>query len=298
MVEMVTKLAKYTLGTLVILLIAATSAYLWISSQVDGRLNKKFAFPPLNIAEKVKVADVKIGERTATVRIECLNCHGKDFGGKRFLDNPAMGKYYGGNLTPTELAKKSDEEIAQAIYYGVNKDGKPLVFMPSMEYNNLSVDDIAAVVAYLRTIPPVSRPNEPIQIGPVAKTLSALGKMPILISAEHIDKNRKPTQKPAETASVEFGKYLIEAGCAGCHAADMRGGPIPGGDPSWPPASNMRKSGIGNWKEDDFVKSMRTGVGPAGAKWREPMMGLLDYTKSLDDTELKAMWMYLQTLEG
>jgi mono/diheme cytochrome c family protein len=130
----------------------------------------------------------------------------------------------------------------------------------------------------------------------LAKFLAVAGKMPVLISAEVINPAARPVVKPAEENSPAFGKYLVEASCIGCHGPELSGGPIEGGDPSWPPAANLRQSGLGDWKEDDFIKAMKTGQTPKGKTLRAPMLGMVEYGKQLNDTELKAMWGYISTL--
>ena len=68
------------------------------------------------------------------------------------------GIVYGGNITPHEvtgIGSWSDEDIARAVREGVRIDGRRLVLMPWEDYELTSDDDIAAIVAYLRSIPAV-----------------------------------------------------------------------------------------------------------------------------------------------
>jgi mono/diheme cytochrome c family protein len=91
-----------------------------------------------------------------------------DIDSATFLDN---GNHIGcistRNLTPdaTGLAGKTDEQIKNAFRNGVRTDGKKLApLMPFWIFHNMSDADADAVVAYLRSIPPVAhtvKPNEP-----------------------------------------------------------------------------------------------------------------------------------------
>ena len=68
------------------------------------------------------------------------------------------GVSYARNLTPdsTGLASWTDEEIIRAIQNGVKKDGSPIMPpMPWPDFAHLTNSDVHAIVAYLRTIPPV-----------------------------------------------------------------------------------------------------------------------------------------------
>jgi hypothetical protein len=66
---------------------------------------------------------------------------------------------YPSNLTPdpeTGLGRWSDDEIARAIRHGQRPDGRTLVpVMPWPSYAQLTDEDTAAIVAFLRSLPPV-----------------------------------------------------------------------------------------------------------------------------------------------
>lgn len=72
---------------------------------------------------------------------------------------PGLGVFNGRNITPdkeTGIGGWTDEQIAAAITTGRRPDGRQLA--PIMNYQafvNMTKDDVKAVVAYLRSIPPV-----------------------------------------------------------------------------------------------------------------------------------------------
>ncbi len=76
------------------------------------------------------------------------------------FDIPGLGTFYGPNLTPdkeTGLGKWTDAQVMAAIQTGVRPDGR--VLAPIMPWRSLAVltdQDAAAVVAYLRSLPPVA----------------------------------------------------------------------------------------------------------------------------------------------
>jgi mono/diheme cytochrome c family protein len=73
---------------------------------------------------------------------------------------PGLGVVYPPNLTPdkeTGLGKWSDAEIITAFTTGVRPDGRQLApIMPWMSYGHISAADAEALVAYLRSLPPVT----------------------------------------------------------------------------------------------------------------------------------------------
>jgi mono/diheme cytochrome c family protein len=81
---------------------------------------------------------------------------GSDIG----FELPGLGVFYPPNLTPdkeTGLGTWSDAEIITAFTTGVRPDGRQLApMMPWMSYAHINADDAAALVAYLRSLKPVS----------------------------------------------------------------------------------------------------------------------------------------------
>jgi mono/diheme cytochrome c family protein len=210
------------------------------------------------------------------------------------MNNGAMGNITGANITPFQLKDWSDEEIARAIRYGIHKSGRSLKFMPSFDYQGLSKGDIAALVAYLRSVPEVSTASAQNSFGPIAKMMGLLGKMPVVFPAENIDLKKGFAEKPEEAPTKEFGKYLAQA-CSGCHGQEFNGGPIPGGDPSWPPAANIRLGSNALWNEEVFTQMIKSGISPSTKNpIRAPMP--VNLLKQMNELEIKALWIYFSGL--
>ena len=72
---------------------------------------------------------------------------------------PGMGVFVGRNLTPdkeTGLGGWTDDQVVAAITTGLRPDGRTLApIMPWQALSQLTPDDARAIVAYLRSIPPV-----------------------------------------------------------------------------------------------------------------------------------------------
>ena len=71
------------------------------------------------------------------------------------------GKVYSPNITPdteTGAGNWSDDQLARAIREGVSHDGRALFpFMPYPDFHSLSDEDLASVIVYLRSLPPVHK---------------------------------------------------------------------------------------------------------------------------------------------
>jgi mono/diheme cytochrome c family protein len=92
----------------------------------------------------------------------CALCHGADGAGGAKLSWRPMGTVWARNLTPdreTGLGAWTDAEIARAIRSGIAKGGRPLHWqaMTWDHASNWDEEDIRALIAFLRVLPPVRR---------------------------------------------------------------------------------------------------------------------------------------------
>jgi hypothetical protein len=78
----------------------------------------------------------------------------------------------------------------------------------------------------------------------------------------------------------------------------LSGGPIAGGDPSWPPARNLTPdaTGLKGWTYDQFVTALARAQRPDGTALRLPMTLMASYGQSMKDVERRALWAYLLSL--
>ena len=226
----------------------------------------------------------------------CTDCHTQDLGGQVMADDPAFGRLAPSNLTSGAGgigARYDDVALDAAIRDGVGWDGRKLIFMPSHEYAGLADNDVAAIIAHLKTVAPVNRAVPPMRLGPIARGLMATGRM-VLLPNDNIEHGRTTLAMAPTGGTVEQGRYLTK-GCTGCHGSDYGGGPIPGGPPGAKPSANITPSGrIGKWSEVEFVKALRDGVRPDGSAIDPSMPWKAIGTKT--DEELQGMYRYLKTL--
>jgi mono/diheme cytochrome c family protein len=260
-----------------------------------SRLEKKHTVAIRRLQIPSDATTLARGKHIAETR-GCIDCHGPDYAGTKVIDDPAMGKLYGSNLTKgrgSVVKEFRDEDWIRAIRHGVGADGRALVLMPSMEYARFTDEDLSGVIAYLKSLPAVDRDTVPVKLGPVARGLLVAGKFKL--AAEEIDHALvKPTVvKPGVTR--EYGRYL-SIGCTGCHGPNFSGGKIDIGPPDWPHAANLtpHESGrLGKWTEADFIATLRTAKRPDGSEVHPVMPRAFG---NMNDTELKALWTFLKTI--
>lgn len=276
-------------------------AYGFVHFRTEPRLTRVYEVDPgavvLATADNGQDEAMAWGRHIAVTR-GCMDCHGDDLSGAVFADAMPVFQLLGSNLTGAGVGGEySDEDWVRAIRHGVGPGGKPLLFMPSQEYYFLGDQDLAALILYLKNVPPVPRDFRENKVGPLGRVLFLAGQLP-LIPAELIDHDAPRPATPAKGRTVAYGEYLA-VGCTGCHGADFSGGNIPGVPPEWPEASNItphQETGLGSWAQADFIRAMREGVRPDGTELQTEYMPWPNMAEFEDD-ELDALWMYLEGLE-
>lgn len=238
-------------------------------------------------------AAVERGRYLVTIGI-CQGCH---------LSNLAGGRRTGGNIsaniTPdreTGIGAWTDEQIIEAIRNGKRPDGSRV--RPSMGvfwYNELSDSDVRAIVAYLRSVPPVRLKHE---------RSAEAGRLPVL---------RPPVKSVLDvprTDKVAYGKYLVSAvaHCMNCHTPRGEGQPdltrpgaggntnnVPGGGVAI--SANLtpgNPSGIAKWTDDQVKQAITKGIRPDGSK----LIPVMDFElyEHITPEDLEAIVAFLRSL--
>jgi len=263
----------------------------------NARLNKKYSFAPSNITIPTDAASIAYGKHRAETL--CEGCHGTDLSGiEKWFNAGPLGTVDSANLTAGDGGVgqefKTDQDYVNAIRHGIDPEGKP-IFMPAVvSTSNLSDEDLGAIIAYVKSVPPVDHKTNGHQFTPLAKIMLAagvLGKLP----AESVSHELHVTA-PARGVTAEYGSYLVNTNdCHVCHGPNLNGGPYP--DPTIKLISpNLTPGGEpGLWTEDQFLNTIRTGKTPSGHELNPDHMPWQSY-RNLTDDELKAIFMYLQSL--
>lgn len=223
------------------------------------------SWPPTMAAQESQytqspIADIARGQRLADVML-CAMCHSPmTLDGGLQMFNPTLrltggvkvvappdGTFFSKNLTPdleTGIGAWSFTELANAITKGIGRDGRGLRVMPSHYYRDISNDDLNALIAYLRSVPPVKKsiptntemaaadkiaagvrllmpfmdwPSQDWYYGDfrAQPTDGATAKVPQPSVQKHDPLVVQPTRTSPE---IEQGKHLVTvAACAFCH---------------------------------------------------------------------------------
>ena len=264
-----------------------------VSYFVSGaRLNKRYQVPVASIAVPTDSAAIARGRTFATVA-GCTDCHTGTLGGQVMIDGFPFAKLASTNLTRGKGgigATYTDADWERAIRHGVRRDGTPLFIMPSNEYNRTSDAELGNLIAFLKSLPPVDNVTPPRTIYPLARVVHTFGAP--LVPAELIDHTRQRNPAPPPGATMEYGEYVAGA-CRFCHGEDLGGREV-GGAEGAPPSPPIGPAGTpSRWTDEQFIRTMRTGVTPEGRTLRNQYMPWKAIGE-LSDDELRGILMYLK----
>jgi mono/diheme cytochrome c family protein len=236
------------------------------------------------------------GKHLVDAVAHCAFCHGPELAGEYIVNTSAEGIVVAPNLTSGEGGRGASfttEDWVRALRHGVHSEGRSVLIMPSLSFDALSEADLAAIIAYLQTIPPVDNVLPETRPGPLMIALIGAGPFTEGMSALHIDHEASFPVVPAEGETAEYGAYLVEIGqCRLCHGWELAGGQSNPGAPLGP---NLTPGGEpGFWDDETFIKVIRTGIHPSGRELLPHMPW--KYFRDMTDTELKAIRAYLMSL--
>lgn len=243
----------------------------------------------------------------------CMECHGGADGratGKHLTEVPGfLGTFYSANLAHTHsgVHQRSDGELARTLRTGVLPNGQ-FSFIMGM-FSSLGDADVAALLGYVRSLPPALVPGGDVQ---PASAPSLVGKLLVTLAGAKVDDAavRRIIPVPPRAPTVEYGRYMARTlDCVGCHtpgfsspsekmhAPDAFAGGVDLVDPTgatiWSRNITMDpETGIGRWTLADFERAVTRGVRPDDYLVRKPM----PLFSRLGHVEIEALYKFLQTL--
>lgn len=268
-----------------------TLAVLLVNRSVEQRLARTYEISIEPIGVPGDAAAIERGQHLVSTIFFCQECHGENLAGTPHFNDPLSGTVSAKNLTSGAGGVSdtfADADWVRAIRHGVDQAGRPLIEMPSNSYYFIGDDDLGAIIAFLKSLPPVDNELPERNLG-LLYQLTVLGD-PSLIPAEVIDHTGTRPPAPEPGVNAEYGKYLAIA-CTICHGPDLTGGTAAG--------AGLDLAGGGNlpdWTEAEFMHALRTGERPRGEDI-DPDRMPWKRVGQLTDDELRAIWLYLQTLQ-
>jgi mono/diheme cytochrome c family protein len=236
---------------------------------------------------------------------DCSGCHTAPgqppFSGGLSIETP-FGKLVSSNITPdaeTGIGRWSDDQFVSAVQRGVAPNGHLYPAMPFVYYAHASRDDILAIRAYLKTVPPVRKAVH-------ENTLPFPFNIRLLMVGWDLLFYKGGAFQPTAGKSDAWnrGAYIVRTlgHCGACHTPKN----FLGGDKG----HGLQGNTIQNWHADNLTADAHTGLGSwsaediamflkSGHNDRADAIGsmsevVMDATHAFTDADLQAVATYLK----
>ncbi len=247
----------------------------------------------------------------------CGSCHAeksakgdakKLLGGGHRLNTPA-GIFVTPNISPdgeTGIGNWTLEQFANAMWNGVSPGGRH--YYPSFPYSSyirMTGEDISNLFAYLKTLEPVSRANEPHDLPLPLNFRRGIG----LWKTAFLD--AAPVKQDIDADEMLLrGRYLVEGPghCGECHTPRtvfgfggmdesrwLAGGPAPEGDGKIPNITPHEK-GLESWSAGDIASYLESGFTPDFDSVGGTMVSVQENMARLSKEDRAAIAAYLKAI--
>lgn len=241
----------------------------------------------------------------------CMLCHtergGAPYAGGRPVETP-FGTVYASNLTPdaaTGIGRWSMAHFRRALHEGRSRDGRLLY--PAFPYTHttrVTGADADALFDYLRSLPPVNKPNRAHRLRWPYNTQAALAVWRALYF-----RPGKHVEDPARTPEWNRGAYLVRGlgHCSACHTTrnllgggadltDLSGGLIPMQNWYAPSLSSASEAGVADWPLAEIEQLLSTGSAPRATVLGPMAEVVLHSLQYLEPRDIRAMAVFLKSL--
>jgi mono/diheme cytochrome c family protein len=240
----------------------------------------------------------------------CASCHatpGQEdhtrLGGGLALKSP-FGTFYAPNISPERdgIGGWNEAEFVTAMTRGTSPEGEHYYpSFPYTAYQQMSVDDVRDLFAFLKTLPPVQGRVRAHDLPFPFNIRRGVGLWKLLYLSD-------APFAPDATKSPQWnrGAYLANGPghCAECHSprnalgaivAGQRfaGGPDPEGR-GWSP--NITEKGLADWSDKDIAYLLETGQTPKGDSVGGSMTAVVRNTAQLTADDRAAIAVFIKSL--
>jgi cytochrome c553 len=197
----------------------------------------------LSVSLPTDATEIEEGHRLAHIT-GCTHCHGANLAKPSIIDIPGIARFVPPNISRI-VPTMSDAQMVGLLRRGVKVDGTTAWLMPAEMFRHLHDQDVARILAWVRTVP---------ASGDVAgnSSIHLLGRA--LVTLNQI----KPVARQIEEAKGEpaippgRGAYLVMNACSECHGQDLKGVPL-----AKAPSLVVAKG----YTAEQFARLMHEGVG-------------------------------------
>jgi len=299
-----TSLRRYLAIAAVVLLIIAAWAF----------LRPDYSIGDMDVSSSS--ANIERGKYLALAG-NCASCHttaSGEFMAGGLAFETSFGTIYSTNITPdaaTGIGDWTATDFLNSMRHGVRPGGEHLYpVFPYTAFTKVTDEDIAAIFAYLQSIPAVlqAAPENDIAFPFNMRSLMAIWKTLFFDAGAYVADESRP-------ADWNRGAYVVEAlaHCGACHSPRnylgaeqagmaMRGGvyadKVPNGTvrPWSAPNLTGAPNGLGMWAHEEVAAYLKNGINSYVETFGPMNEVIINSTRHLSDDDVSSMAVYLKSL--
>jgi cytochrome c553 len=225
-----------------IAIVISATIYVYFASELEFARQYQVA-ETLSVSLPTDAAEIEEGHRLAHIT-GCTHCHGANLAEPSSIDIPGIARFVPPNISRI-VPTMSDAQMVGLLRRGVKVDGTTVWLMPAEMFRHLHDEDVARILAWVRSVPASGDVAEETSIHLLGRALVTLNQIKP-IARQIDDAAGEPADPPGR------GAYLVMNACSECHGQDLHGRPE-----THAPSLVAIKS----YSAEQFARLMHDGVG-------------------------------------
>jgi len=231
----------------------------------------------LSVSLPTDAAEIEEGHRLAHIT-GCTHCHGANLAEPNAIDIPGIARFVPPNISQI-VPTTSDAQLVGLLRRGVKIDGTSAWLMPAEMFRHLHDEDVARILAWVRTVPASGEVAGKTNIHLMGRALVAMNQIKPV--ARQIDEAKgEPAIPPGR------GAYLVMNACSECHGQDLNGVPM---------ANAPSLVVVKGYSAEQFARLMHEGVGVGEREFELMTPTAKARFSHLTADEVQAVYEFLQS---
>ena len=259
----------------VVAIVISATIYVYFASELEFARQYQVA-ETLSVSLPTDAAEIEEGHRLAQIT-GCTHCHGANLATPSTIDIPGIARFVPPNISQI-IPTMSDAQMVGLLRRGVKVDGTTVWLMPAEMFRHLHDQDVARILAWVRTVPASGDVAGKTSIRLLGRALVTLKQLKPV--ARQIDEaKRQPAIPPGR------GAYLVMNACSECHGQDLNGVPI---------AKAPSLVVVKGYSAEQFARLMHDGVGVGEREFELMTPTAKARFSHLTPDEVQAVYEFLQ----
>jgi len=259
-----------------IAIVVVVMIYAYSASEREFARQYKVA-ETLSVSLPTDAAEIEEGHRLAHIT-GCTHCHGANLAEPNAIDIPGIARFVPPNISQI-VPTTSDAQLVGLLRRGVKIDGTSAWLMPAEMFRHLHDEDVARILAWVRTVPASGEVAGKTSIHLMGRALVAMNQIKPV--ARQIDEAKgEPAIPPGR------GAYLVMNACSECHGQDLNGVPM---------ANAPSLMVVKGYSAEQFARLMHDGVGVGEREFELMTPTAKARFSHLTADEVQAVYEFLQS---